>query len=128
MELVDLIARLAMDSITLRINPGFLRPFIADAKSTATIFRIDRDEDRDVDVMVLSGELTGSQTTLIIKARFRVKAEKDPPTVEMDEDTIEVMRITGAGPPTGPIPGKFVDYYLLLASSLRHWLAALGQW
>lgn len=112
----------------LRINQGFLRPFIADAKSTATVFRIDRDADRDVDLIVLSGELTGSPTTLIIKARFRVKAEKDPPTVEMDEDTIEVMRISGAGPPTGPIPGKFVDYYLLLASSLRHWLAALARW
>jgi hypothetical protein len=112
----------------LGINPGFLRPFIADAKSTAIIFRIDREEDRDEDLMVLSGELTGSQTTLIIKAFFRVKAERDPPTVELDEDTIEILRITSAGPPTGLIPFKFVNYYLLLASSLRHWLAALGQW
>jgi len=112
----------------LGINPGFVRPFIADAKSTAIIFRIDRDEDEDEDVMVLSGELLGSPTTLIVRALFRVKAEKDPPTVELNEDSVEILRITGAGPPTGPIPFKFVSYYLLLASGLRHWLAALGQW
>ena len=112
----------------LGINPGFVRPFIADAQSTAIIFRIDRDDDLDEDVMVLSGQLTGSPTTLIVKASFRVRAEKDPPTVELDEDTVEILKITGAGPPTGPIPFKFVSYYLLLASGLRHWFAALGQW
>ena len=112
-----------------QVNPGFMRLFIAGAKQTATIFRIERDGKRDVDLMILSGELTGSPTTLVIKASFMVKTEKDPPSVELDEDSVEILKIVGnASDPTAQIPFRFVDYYLLLASSLRHWLIALGRW
>jgi hypothetical protein len=113
----------------LHITPAeSLRPFIADAKSTAVIFRIDRDEDHDDDVVVLSGNLRGTQTTLIIKASFRVNADKDPPSVRLLNDEIRILKISGDGEPTGEIPFRFVKYYLLLASGLRHWLAALGRW
>jgi hypothetical protein len=79
--------------------------------------------------MILSGELAGSPTTLVIKALFVVKTEKDPPSVEVDEDSIEILKIVGnAGDPSAKIPFRFVNYYLLLASSLRHWLAVLGRW
>ena len=112
-----------------QVQPGFMRLFIAGAKQTATIFRIERDGKRDVDLMILSGELTGSQTTLVVKASFKVKMEKDPPSVELDEDSVEILKIVGnASDPTAQIPFRFVDYYLLLASSLRHWLIALGRW
>jgi hypothetical protein len=112
----------------LGIDPGFLRPFVVDAKANAVIFRIKRAKDHDDDIMVLSGQLLGVETTLIIEASFLVKPEKDPPTVELDEGSIEILKITGGGPPVGQIPFGFVSYYLLLANGLRHWLASLEQW
>ena len=111
------------------LDPGFVRLFLASAKSTATVFRIARHKEHDDDLMVLSGELVGSPTTLVIKASFVVKTEKDPPSVELTDETIEVLKIVGdISDPSAKIPFDFVEYYLMLASSLRHWLAALGRW
>jgi hypothetical protein len=109
-------------------QPGPMGLFLSRARSTATIFRIARRDDRDDDLLVLSGDL-GAPTTLVIKASFKVKTEKDPPSVELAGDDIEVLKIVGnASDPSAKIPFDFVEYYLLLASSLRHWLDALGRW
>ncbi|HEX6044926.1 MAG TPA: hypothetical protein VFZ22_10590 [Pyrinomonadaceae bacterium] len=111
------------------VQPGFLRLFLARAKATAAIFRIARREKFDDDLLILSGELAGSPTTLVIKASFSVNAEKDPPSVELKNEPIRVLKIVGdISDPSAKIPFEFVEFYLLLASSLRHWLAALGRW
>jgi hypothetical protein len=111
------------------VNSGFLRLFLARSKATASIFRIARREKFDDDLLILSGELTGSPTTLVIKASFSVNAEKDPPSVELKNEPIRVLKIVGdINDPSAKIPFEFVEFYLLLASSLRHWLAALGRW
>lgn len=112
----------------LRLNPGFVRPFLIAAKSTAAIFRSGREDGFDKDIMVLSGDLAGSPSIVIINAEFKVDADRNPPRVELDESSVRAERFEGPDPGAAVIGFGFIEYYLLLASSIRRWLGALKEW
>jgi hypothetical protein len=112
----------------LDLNPGFVRPFLIAAKSGAAIFRSGRDDGRDRDILVLSGNLTGSPSVVIITAEFEVDADRNPPRVELLEDSVNAKRFDGLDPGSAVIGFEFIEYYILLASSIRRWLGALRQW
>lgn len=112
----------------LRLNPAFVRPFLTAAKSGAAIFRSGREDGRDRDIMVLSGDLTGSPSVVIINAEFKVNADRDPPRVELIESSVNAERFVGSDPGSAVIDFEFIKYYLLLASSIRRWLGALREW
>lgn len=112
----------------LRLNPGFVRPFLTAAKPGAAIFRSGRKGDRDRDIMVLSGDLAGSPSVVIINAEFTVDADRNPPRVELLESSVNAVRFIGPDPGSAVIGFEFIEYYLLLASSIRRWLGALREW
>jgi hypothetical protein len=120
----------AMNAVarSLSLHPSFVRPFVASAKPGAVIFRTSRDDGLDNDIIVLSGELAGSPSIVIISALFEVNVEKDPPSVILDEGSVESLRVKGTDPGSASINFDFISYYLLLASSIRRWLGALGEW
>ena len=112
----------------LHLNPAFVRRFLIAAKSGATIFRSGREDGRDRDIMVLSGDLTGSPSVVIINAEFKVDADRNPPRVELFENSVNTARFVGSDPGSAVIGFEFIEYYILLASSIRRWLGALRQW
>ena len=112
----------------LQLHPGFVRPFLIAAKPGAAIFRSGRKDGRDRDILVLSGDLTGSPSIVIINAEFKVDADRDPPRVELLESSVNAVRFVGSDPGSAVIRFETIEYYILLASSIRRWLGALREW
>lgn len=108
--------------------PEIVRPFLIAAKSGAAIFRSGREDGRDKDIMILSGDLTGSPSIVIINAEFKVDAERNPPKVELHESSVRAERFEGPDPGAAEISFEFIEYHLLLASSIRRWLGSLKEW
>ena len=78
--------------------------------------------------MVLSGDLVGSPSVVIINAEFKVDADRTPPRVELMESSVNAERFVGSDPGSAVISFEFIEYYILLASSIRRWLGALREW
>ena len=120
----------AVDAIAgeLHLHPNFVRPFLHSAKEGAAIFRSGHEDGRDQDILVLTGNLTGSPSVVIINAEFRVNVDRDPPKVELFVGSVRAVRFEGPDPGSEVIRFEFIKYYILLASSIHRWLGALRQW
>lgn len=112
----------------MNINAGFLRPFYESARPASAIFRVSRGRDYDRNILVLPGQLFGAPTTLIIGAEFIVNAGKQPPTVELVTDLLQVKSVKDTDPGNVQIDYDYVEYFLLLARTIRFWVGALGRW
>lgn len=99
---------------------GFFETFLRAAAPQALIFRGEKQGFTDTEIFVFEGDWAGNTRQVIAAVELKVRKIGDDFEVKADEDTAEVIHLTGA--PAGFVHGlAFPKFLLSLVNQLRNW-------
>ena len=96
--------------------------FLDRARERAVVFRIGRDKNKDIDVVVLPGTWQDGLRTLILRTSAVVDVNAQPISVKLSEITVIYDSAAGSH---GRLDDPTVAYFMRLAVAFKSWMSVL---
>ena len=96
--------------------------FLDSARERAVVFRIGRDKNKDIDVVVLPGAGRDGLRTFILRTSAVVDVNAQPIDVKLSGITVIYDSVAGSH---GRLDDPTVAYFMRLAGAFKSWLSVL---